>query len=555
MKRIAEIGLGKVAIVATLAVVVFALVAFGQNMFSAGPLSERNRKEATRGGVSSHAEIQSCSACHAPLWSSDTMATRCMNCHENIRDQVDGNAPMHGMLAAGQQCTSCHTEHKGAHAALTSFADFDHGCTAFKLIGKHEQVKCATCHTGDSYQGTPKNCAACHAEPDMHKDKFGSDCNQCHTPMTWKAAGPLNQQFFTLAKFNHDTTGFKLRHKHAAVDCKACHVDQASNGFKGLSQACLSCHAEPMVHKDKFGTDCAQCHGTDNWKSVAWSKDLFTLAKFDHDTTAFKLTGKHKVADCKSCHTSNTFKGTPQTCVSCHAEPINHKPHPKSFGTDCAKCHTTLTWQGAVLAKHTFPMNHRTKDGKNSACKVCHPSMVTAPSLVSFPPPETKPSRSFATYTCYGCHAHTPDREAARHARRNIMDIKKCAYCHPKGREGGRRRASLDDGDTQVAQACPEMGGRDLLSDFVPASCPSIEMRNFLPLPSAPQAKTSAQPMAVVAPLDRLDLGKLRRALEDGLQTMPGTSRSMGSGSVDTNMPRNGSAPDQAWRIVLAQKG
>ena len=79
MQRIASLGLGKLAILSTLASVLFVFVVFGQSMFSTGPLSEQNRKEIPCGGVNSHAEITSCAACHAPAWSSDTMATRCMN--------------------------------------------------------------------------------------------------------------------------------------------------------------------------------------------------------------------------------------------------------------------------------------------------------------------------------------------------------------------------------------------------------------------------------------------------------------------------------------------
>src|SRR5437899_2660167 len=57
---------------------------------------------------------------------------------------------------------------------------------------------------------------------------------------------------------------------------------------------------------------------------------------------AVSLTGKQTAVDCKACHTSGTFKGTPATCVGCHAEP---KSHLGKFGTDCAKCHATATWR------------------------------------------------------------------------------------------------------------------------------------------------------------------------------------------------------------------
>src|SRR5262249_19207008 len=147
-----------------------------------------------------------------------------------------------------------------------------------------------------------------------------------------------------------------------------------------------------------------KCHSPASWKSATLTKEVFVGLNIDHDKFAFKLTGKHQAVDCKSCHKGPTFKGTPQTCVSCHAEPMSHKPHPRSFGQNCADCHTTLTWKGTQLVKnHRVPLNHgnRKNGSRNNACVVCHKDTI---SLVSFPPEKTCPS--YATHTCYGCHAH-----------------------------------------------------------------------------------------------------------------------------------------------------
>ena len=40
---------------------------------------------------------------------------------------------------------------------------------------------------------------------------------------------------------------------------------------------------------------------------------------FDHLTTGFELTGSHRDVACESCHTGAVFKGTPRSCVACHA--------------------------------------------------------------------------------------------------------------------------------------------------------------------------------------------------------------------------------------------
>ena len=137
-------------------------------------------------------------------------------------------------------------------------------------------------------------------------------------------------------------------------------------------------------------------------------------AKFDHNLAAFKLTGAHVNVPCEKCHVNGVFKGTPQTCVSCHAEPQEHLG---AFGTDCAQCHTTQTWQGATF-DHVFPLNHG--EGGNIACQTCHTTT------------------NFKEYTCYGCHDHDPARIQAQHLEEGISDFQDCVRCHDRGqREGG----------------------------------------------------------------------------------------------------------------------
>jgi hypothetical protein len=129
---------------------------------------------------------------------------------------------------------------------------------------------------------------------------------------------------------------------------------------------------------------CRNCHTEHKGEYAA----ITDLSNFDHDCAAFALTGKHKSVACAQCHKDNKFKGTPTTCVSCHAEPTIHAG--SKLGTDCAKCHTTTTWTGGTLGdfKHSFPITHGGGGGKKpKACAMCH-----------------KPADQFKTYTCYECH-------------------------------------------------------------------------------------------------------------------------------------------------------
>jgi hypothetical protein len=419
MKQLARPTMGKATALATLFAVVFILFTSGGKMFSPGALNAQSRGDVVLGGVRSHAEIAgNCSACHVAPWSGETMATRCLSCHSDVKSQLDEQKPMHGQLTDGMKCRNCHTEHKGPHAAMTDLARFDHNCAAFKLTGKHVTADCKSCHKSSAYKETPQSCVACHAEPQTHKGKFGTACADCHGTTTFKDA--------VLTKFDHNSTTFKLTGKHLTVDCKSCH----KSTYKGTPQTCVACHAEPQVHVGKYGTACADCHSTATFKDAV-------VTKFDHNRAAFKLTGKHVTVDCKSCHKS-TFKGTPQTCVACHAEPQSHKG---KYGAACASCHSTTTFKDAVF-KHKFPLNHGKRRAANE-CTTCH-----------------KKADDFKTYTCYGCHEHQPDKIERKHTRKGIKKFDDCARCHSNGRE--RRRAEASPLDV-----CP---GHDQACAYVPAT-------------------------------------------------------------------------------------
>jgi hypothetical protein len=337
MKLPVRLNSGLVVGLLTLGATSALLVTAGGSMFSPGGLKAQGRTGATLGGVRSHAGITQCAACHAPPWSSETMADRCLACHTDIQQQIDTRQAIHGTLGQGRECRSCHTEHKGDDGVLTDLARFDHDCAAFKLTGKHQTVNCKSCHKAGVYRSTPQTCAACHAEPQVHKGRFGTKCSLCHDTNTWHT-GTVQPGTVALVGFNHDVTGFKLTGKHAGLDCKSCHVN---NAFKGLSTTCAACHAEPQEHKGRFGNNCVQCHSTNSWTGASF--------------------------------------------------------------------------------QHSFPLNHGLRGRQNSSCATCHPV-----------------ANDFKTYTCYGCHRHDLEQEQRRHPRVDAVTLQKCAHCHPNGREHRR---------------------------------------------------------------------------------------------------------------------
>jgi len=446
----------------------------GGAMFSPGPLSAVAGDAVPLGGVSSHAELGDCTACHAAPWDSATMADRCLACHTDIQAQLRDPQSLHGALpetAGARVCRACHTEHKGAQASLTSLDErtFPHDRLGFSLAA-HRTLKngqpftCADCHVKRLSQLDPAQCETCHTsyQADFvagHVNDFGKDCQSCHDGV----------DRFAKARFDHNTLVFALADKHIGVKCSRCHVGARTLAdLKRAPQACAGCHGKDDPHKGAFGTDCAKCHTPEDWKKATFDHNLsvFKLtgkhagvacdkchvnnvfkgtpqacvdchrkddahkgafgtdcakchtpedwkkATFDHNLAAFKLTGAHVKVACDKCHVNNVFKGTPKACAACHPEPDVHKG---AFGTDCAQCHTTTTWQGATF-KHTFPLDH----GEQGAqpCSRCH----------------TPPN--YRAYTCYNCHEHDPARIAGKHREEGIAQFDDCVRCHPTGRGG-----------------------------------------------------------------------------------------------------------------------
>lgn len=102
----------------------------------------------------------------------------------------------------------------------------------------------------------------------------------------------------------------------------------------------------------------------------------------------------------------------PHQCAACHEQPDVHNDR---FGLDCVRCHTLQAWKPALLARHTFPLNHGSE--VSLTCDTCHVD-------------------TYVNQTCYGCHDHLPVDMAAIHAAVDIVVLEPCAACHPTGVPG-----------------------------------------------------------------------------------------------------------------------
>jgi len=469
-----KLGSKKLITAAVVLIAAGAIFATGQSILSPGPLSAQAATNTPLGGISSHAQLsRQCGACHAPPWSSETMAQRCLACHASVAAELQTGGTLHGMLlppGSNPTCKEgCHVEHRGAAANLTALGsehsplnNLGFSLNAHQTGTNGQPFTCLDCHQSGLGKFDKQVCNNCHRDIDAgfaqaHLDAFGTGCLGCHDGIdTYGKA------------WDHNTADFKLSGKHPSLDCGQCHKGAKNmSQLKAAPQVCDNCHQKDDTHQGTFGQDCSQCHDTNDWKNatIDHAKTSFPLtgkhvnldckqchingvfkgtpatcyachqkddkhagsygqdcaqchsvsdwaqATIDHSKIAYPLIGKHITVDCLSCHLNKVFKGTPATCYACHQQKDTHRG---SLGQNCAECHNTNGWTPATYNRpHRFPVSHENR-GRASSCSICHPT-------------------SLLKYTCYGCHEHTVANILGKH--RNTQNLEDCVRCHADGRE------------------------------------------------------------------------------------------------------------------------
>ena len=141
---------------------------------------------------------------------------KCKDCHFSGKKYRDAPVICNGCHkkddkhkgGLGTDCAKCHM------VKDWKTTSFDHDKTDYKLLGKHVDVKCASCHIGNKYKDTPKLCNSCHKKDDKHKGGFGPKCESCHIEKSWKEI-----------LFDHDKkTKYPLLGKHRPpLKCSSCH--------------------------------------------------------------------------------------------------------------------------------------------------------------------------------------------------------------------------------------------------------------------------------------------------------------------------------------------
>ena len=191
-----------------------------------------------------HAAL-ACADCHAGAASMEDLkgtAQECFACHAD-QDSHRGEY--------GQDCAACHTAEGWIPAS------FDHSVSAFPLEGMHLSLACGQCHrsgpAGMAFEGTPGECADCHAEPAYHMGLLGADCAACHTAEGWSPARFEGRHSFPI---DHGESGRSA--------CRTCHPDRLE------VYSCYGCHehspGEVAAEHQEEGIgdfqDCMRCHPT-----------------------------------------------------------------------------------------------------------------------------------------------------------------------------------------------------------------------------------------------------------------------------------------------------
>ena len=238
-----------------------------------GHLTENARKSEVIEGFVSHAEFeQDCGHCHGPIHCVEDR--RCQDCHYEVAQDRANSTGLHGRLPGMAQCETCHTEHQGKDAHITSFAynNVDHKLLAnFSLEIHHldfdnQPMGCQSCHSQDSYLTEKLDCITCHTQGDhdfmaTHIELFGTDCVACHDGMGH------------YADFEHADV-YVLDGEHQDLECEDCHQEQR---FAGTPAGCSDCHQEPEVHAGIFGQQCERCHTVFAWSPAELRTHTFIV--------------------------------------------------------------------------------------------------------------------------------------------------------------------------------------------------------------------------------------------------------------------------------------
>ncbi len=335
---------------------------------------------------------------------------------------------------------------------------FDHYGIGFDLDGAHEAVACESCHVGQRFAGTPRECGICHSPNGLIEATAKSldhilttdFCDSCHRATVWDDIARVDHtQTIGACDTCHNgvtAEGKSPNHVFTTDTCDVCHSDvswlPATFDHGNISSGCSSCHnglTATGKNIDHIASNdvCESCHSTIAWQPASVDHTaVFGNCSSCHNGSI--ATGKNifhvpTAAECDSCHSTVAWvpaffdhSTTTSNCSSCHNGATATGKSVSHFGTiqECDRCHSTSSWLADVFVHATpnYPGDHAAA----LSCTDCH----TANSqIILWSAPVLQPD-------CAGCHAG--DFRDSAHVKvispqqlYNASELKDCSgACH-----------------------------------------------------------------------------------------------------------------------------
>jgi len=345
--------------------------------------------------------ITACLDCHTSSNRLDPAAFRCAACHAaDAVPLATGHAKVPDFAADPQnpvKCLACHADGRlpatsaGATVTVTSHATASLGF----IIGSGSHAgaaggACLACH--------PVNRSPTTAAPhwDYARDFKQVTCVGCHVTVGGGRAQHDDKNLtagqVTLATLHAGVATFAstVAAKGLSAACLACHADGAGGapanhpalfpiaaGTPHAGIACNACHTNPANRKDLAAFACASCHAglpITATNPKAWSAV--------HAVTGYTITTYLTATTAGGTRTTVTVSLTDsRTCLRCHADgqvnrAATHPGGDAGFGqgdhrrAGCLTCH----WQ--YRTDKTWGANFKSRTGSAgpppTSCYVCH---------------------------------------------------------------------------------------------------------------------------------------------------------------------------------------
>ena len=178
-------------------------------------------------------------------------------------------------------------------------------------------AQCSACHEAN-VGVTATKCTVCHAnaesllsrQPTAFHENI-QECGACHAEHLLQSIRPLIMDHVALANIGAKKLGLSP-------------VTDSKSTLAKLD--CSRCHDRQDPHQNRFGSECAQCHGLETW----------SIPRYQHPSSGS--------VECVQCHKP------PPSHLMMHFSMVSRMIAKKPNATveQCSECHKTTSWNDIV---------------------------------------------------------------------------------------------------------------------------------------------------------------------------------------------------------------